>query len=153
MTFDPYGWTIFCDDIRAEVGGKFSYMGIYRGTMFVHTDFPVSLPKLGIVIQCRISPDDLGAGDMNVGIFFPGDDSENPSVRAVLPVSKVSPIAEAQRPKPDAKISSVEISTHILLAPVIFKQSGRIKVRAEGPRGPIKLGTLRIERASALDAG
>lgn len=41
--------TIFCDDIRQEVGGKLSLMGIYSGVMFVHA-FPIILPKLCVSI-------------------------------------------------------------------------------------------------------
>jgi hypothetical protein len=102
---------------------------------------------LGLVIQCRISPEDFGLSDLNVGIYFPGDDEENPSVRAVLPVSKVDAEIQAQRPSIEAKISSIEVGTHILLAPVTLKQRGRIRVRAERDGGSIKLGSLRIERA------
>jgi hypothetical protein len=37
--------TIFCDDIRYELGGKLSYIGVYSGHLFV-PEFPVILPKL-----------------------------------------------------------------------------------------------------------
>jgi hypothetical protein len=37
--------TLFCDDIRHEVGGKLSYIGVYSGGLFVRA-FPVTLPKL-----------------------------------------------------------------------------------------------------------
>lgn len=36
---------IFCDDIRQEVGNKFSYMGCYQGEVVVQKA-PVALPKL-----------------------------------------------------------------------------------------------------------
>lgn len=36
---------IFCDDIRQEVGNKFSYMGCYQGEVVVQMA-PVVLPKL-----------------------------------------------------------------------------------------------------------
>jgi hypothetical protein len=32
--------TIFCDDIRHELGGKLSYIGVYSGRLIV-PDFPV----------------------------------------------------------------------------------------------------------------
>ena len=42
--------TIFCDDVRQEIGGKCSYIGVYGGEMFV-PGFPVSLPKLCLVLR------------------------------------------------------------------------------------------------------
>lgn len=42
--------TIFCDDIRHEVGGKLSYIGVYSGHLFVPS-FPVTLPKLCLALS------------------------------------------------------------------------------------------------------
>ncbi len=38
-------FTLFCDDVRQEVGGKLSAMGIYQGFMGISAD-EVLLPKL-----------------------------------------------------------------------------------------------------------
>jgi len=42
--------TIFCDDIRQEVSGKISYIGVYSGVLFVKA-FPATLPKLCIAVK------------------------------------------------------------------------------------------------------
>jgi hypothetical protein len=42
--------TIFCDDIRHEVGGKLSFMGTFFEVMYVK-DFPIILPKFCISIK------------------------------------------------------------------------------------------------------
>lgn len=42
--------TIFCDDIRHEMGGKISYIGVYSGGLFVPS-FPVILPKLCLSVK------------------------------------------------------------------------------------------------------
>jgi hypothetical protein len=42
--------TIFCDDIRHELGGKLSYIGVYSGHLFVPA-FPVILPKLCLALS------------------------------------------------------------------------------------------------------
>jgi hypothetical protein len=39
---DRHIQTVFCDDIRHEVGGKHSYIGVYSGKLFVPT-FPATL--------------------------------------------------------------------------------------------------------------
>jgi hypothetical protein len=48
--------TIFCDDVRLEVGNKFSYMGCYTGQLFVHA-LPLTLPKLCVAMQA-VTPAD-----------------------------------------------------------------------------------------------
>jgi hypothetical protein len=44
------GFTIFCDDIRRELGGKITLVGIYRAEMLIQGKLPIVLPKLGIAI-------------------------------------------------------------------------------------------------------
>jgi len=41
---------VYCDDIRQEIGGKYSLMGVYRGDLFV-PEFPFKLEKLCFSIR------------------------------------------------------------------------------------------------------
>lgn len=45
-----YVQTIFCDDIRHEVGGKSSFIGVYEQKMLV-PKFPVVLPRLCLAVK------------------------------------------------------------------------------------------------------
>ena len=40
--------TTFCDDIRQEIGGKISLIGVYNGVLYV-PQFPATLPKLWLM--------------------------------------------------------------------------------------------------------
>jgi hypothetical protein len=42
--------TLFCDDIRHEVGGKLSFIGVYSGGLFVQA-FPATLAKLCLSVK------------------------------------------------------------------------------------------------------
>ena len=42
----PTGSTIFCDDIRYEINGKVTLVGVYAADMVLPNDFPVTLPKI-----------------------------------------------------------------------------------------------------------
>jgi hypothetical protein len=44
-----YVSTIFCDDLRLEVGNKLSLMGVYNGRLFL-SSLPAVLPKLCVMI-------------------------------------------------------------------------------------------------------
>lgn len=41
--------TLFCDDIRHEMNGKLSYIGVYSGALLVPA-FPATLPKLCVSV-------------------------------------------------------------------------------------------------------
>lgn len=45
--------TIFCDDVRHEIGGKMTYVGVYGTTMYVR-EFPINLPQLFIVANVNV---------------------------------------------------------------------------------------------------
>jgi hypothetical protein len=53
-TEQPYGVTIYCDDIRQEMGNKPSYMGVYTGQLIVQAEEPVLLPKLCAAVHLMI---------------------------------------------------------------------------------------------------
>src|SRR5262249_34042823 len=78
-TPEIYGYTIFCDDIRQEVGGKISFVGVYSDTIFIHGEFPVTLPKFAFVISL-IQRREILERNIQVQIFLPGDDEDSPSI-------------------------------------------------------------------------
>ena len=53
----PFLSTTYCDDIRQEVGGKLSLIGVYNGVMYV-PQFPATLPKLWIKATYVCNHDD-----------------------------------------------------------------------------------------------
>src|ERR1700675_16626 len=79
---DIYGYTIFCDDIRQEIGGKFTYVGVYSGFMFIQPSFPVVLPKLCLAITF-LQRREILIANVGIRVFLPGEtDDDNPSIQA-----------------------------------------------------------------------
>ncbi|MBE0532649.1 MAG: hypothetical protein IH626_17635 [Rhodospirillales bacterium] len=54
---ERYAWCLFCDDIRAELGGKYSLMGLW-GPRFACPAYPFTLPSLGLAVYFRTAPDE-----------------------------------------------------------------------------------------------
>lgn len=52
----PSGYTLFCDDIRHEVTGKTTLVGMYNSQLIVTGNLPVVLPKLCASITIRLNP-------------------------------------------------------------------------------------------------
>lgn len=59
--------TLFCDDIRHEIGGKLSYIGVYSGGLFVPA-FPVTIPKLCLSVQV-VTPADESLGSLTLRVL------------------------------------------------------------------------------------
>ena len=77
---DRYGYSIFCDDIRNEAGGKLSFIGCYNGVIFISESFPLVLPKLCVHVHI-LSPASRPFRSITVRCYLPGDDkpfSEEP---------------------------------------------------------------------------
>ncbi|VAX00378.1 hypothetical protein MNBD_GAMMA20-459 [hydrothermal vent metagenome] len=59
--------TIFCDDIRHEVSGKVSYIGVYSSELIVPS-LPVILPKLCLSVKV-VTPADRPLGALTMRVF------------------------------------------------------------------------------------
>ena len=63
---------IYCDDIRHEVGNKFSLMGCYSTIMYVAT-FPTILPKLSVHTTIKLP---LGESFKRITVSMTNDGKE-----------------------------------------------------------------------------
>jgi hypothetical protein len=133
---DFFGNTLFCDDIRREVGNKVSYIGTYRGTIFVHGDFPVTLPKFAFAVRFS-QKKELFDPNCKVWIFFPGDADEAPSIVAEFP---------ALPPLNGETEEYITTEAQIVLAGMTVPSAGAIKVRILRQDQLHKVGQLKVER-------
>jgi hypothetical protein len=142
------GYTIFCDDIRQEVGNKSSLMGVYGPDLIVEGDFPVTMSKLGFFIKYK---EDLGVTPekMALNIFLPGDSDDKPTY--TIDVERAD--SGTSVPLPDATPDTKQtMALNIVFSPVILKNEGRIKVRMQVGDEEVKLGTLKITRRKLEEA-
>lgn len=51
---EPYGIATFCDDIREEISGKYSLIGVYGGEMVIASAQPVVIPIFCMSVQICI---------------------------------------------------------------------------------------------------
>lgn len=58
----------YCDDVRQEMGNKFSLMGCY-GSELVVSSFPIVLPKFGALARA-VTPIDLPFKKLTFRLFF-----------------------------------------------------------------------------------
>jgi len=140
------GYTIFCDDIRDEIGGKTTFVGVYKGVMLVHDDFPIIIPKFGLAIRYQ---EKLGAcsEQINLKVFVPGNEGDVAVVEGVLPMDDVRQMPPPPITDADAEPSYIEVASNIIFTPLVFPRPGLIKVRAFCGEEVIRLGSLQILKA------
>jgi hypothetical protein len=149
-----HGYTIFCDDIRQEIGNKLSFIGIYTGLMQIHVPFPVTLPRLCIYAIGVHSWDEalreIRAVDFK--IWFPGNSGEEPSINVPVyrhdqgqPVPSLPPLEDAFN-DPDID-RQMRIAVPMWIETAVIPSPGNIKVRAVIDSQVVKLGALRVAAA------
>jgi len=151
---DAWGYTIFCDDIRVEIGHKLTYVEVYGGRMLVHGAFPAAISKLclGIVYYQRLSK---GVLPVKINVFLPGDPDEKPSVQAEMPPEATQHAVESSealesRAHTKPASSFVTANMQLALTPLTISQPGLILVRAVRGDELIRLGTLVVDAATEV---
>jgi hypothetical protein len=146
------GHTVFCDDIRVEVGGKLSLIGVYQAVMFVQGEFPITLPKFGLAVRYT---EKIGAcsDEVKLRVFLPGDAEDAPTIDGIIPVEEIRQSAAEERLVSvvgnEGNLPPVEyihVGSNILFSPLVLKQPGLIRVRAFCGDNEIKLGNLGIRK-------
>ncbi|WP_143149072.1 hypothetical protein [Hyphomicrobium sp. CS1BSMeth3] len=133
-----FGSTIFCDDIRSELGKKFSLIGVYQHKILVHAPFPVALPKLGLWITYQEDPREPISA-MSLRIYIPGDPDDRASISADIEKPKEDPVP--LNAAPDVKRI---LTFHFTISPFPINQAGKIKVRIVKNGEERKLGTIEV---------
>lgn len=87
--------TIFCDDLRHELNGKISLMGIYTGDMYV-PEFPITLLKICAFFDLRIPARAQASTDAVLSVTK-GSERIN---SITLPVASLSTDEESRHGKP-----------------------------------------------------
>lgn len=143
MRKEPYGHTIFCDDIRQEVGNKASYMGIYRNNIRISDNLPILLPKFCMAIHFCY-PGGIPPAPIEIRVFVPGDADDKPTFSGFVPDDEFHKAQFADDvPAEDQHFLSVNF---LVLSPFMLKDTGRIKVRAYVDGEETRLGTLAVEQ-------
>ena len=141
---DAYGYTIFCEDIRQEVDGKLTYVGVFGDEIRFTGEFPVQLPRmaLGIVyIQRR----KVLVPPSKIFVFLPGDEDEKPSVVADLPQAQIEELIAknpSADPITDETVTAFRGQIGMLNLPLM--QAGMIKVRAVRNDCLVRLGAIKV---------
>jgi len=138
-----WGTTIFCEDIRAEIGGKITLVGIYTGELISQLPFPLVLPKFALWINYFEVPGS-SSGDGKLYISLPGD--PKPSIESDIPMDQFRSQAGHKADTDDPEVDLWNrLLMPIVITPLVLKEPGRILVRLHFGETVIRLGALPIK--------
>jgi hypothetical protein len=121
-----WGFALFCDDVRVEVGGKLSLMGLYQAEMFFpnNLSLPTLLSKVVIVINYYEVH-----GALNEDLLFKVTYGDESNLVAEVPISRqqvISEQAQAKNPEgPEDSERIYNIRVPITLSPFRIEKMGR----------------------------
>ena len=131
--------TIFCDDIRHEVGNKVSYMGVYNGQLLV-PQFPTLLPKL-VVVTSVVTSVDEPFEQLTVRLFM--DD------KVLMEIKLDDEQLNIPIPSQDEygiPFQGQSFQTFFVLSPLLLEASCILKIRAETETKEIQSIGLRVKQ-------
>lgn len=140
-----YIQVIYCDDVRHEVNGKLSYIGVYSSRLFVPT-FPAILPKLCVSVQV-IAQAEEPLSSLTVRVL-----RDNEVLQQIVADDKqLSAASESSRDMTDDELQDRLYIFHFLLvfSPIQFDAPCVLKVRAQTESDELRGMGLIVAQAPA----
>jgi hypothetical protein len=127
---------MFCDDIRQEVGGKLTLVGVHPGDFIVEGEFPAVIARFAIQVMF-IESMETAVGPLVIKVFGPASDGNEVIAEQSLPPDR-NDIATASTGGNEYVYNYVSFR----LSPLVVQKEGAIKVRAYKGTEEIKLGAI-----------
>lgn len=136
--------TIFCDDIRHEIGGKLSYIGVYSGRL-IASEFPITLPKLCLALNV-VTPSSEPFRSLSLNVLKNEETLAHPVLNEAQLIeaceAAVTANADVASPLP------VLIASFLFVfSPFVLEGPCLLRVRAETESEELQGIALRIEQA------
>jgi hypothetical protein len=139
--------TLFCDDIRHELGGKLSFIGVYSGGLYV-PDFPVTLPKLCLSVKI-ITPADEPLRSLSLRVL---KDEEVLQEIALNEEQLGAASDSAEDMTEEQKKERVQMAQFVLVfSPIQLDGPCTLRVRAQTEEGELRGVGLKVDKASPTD--
>jgi len=135
--------TLFCDDIRHEVGGKLSFIGVYSSGLFVRA-FPVTLPKLCLSVKI-VTPADEPLKVLNLRVLR---DEETLQEIALDEGQLADAIDSAEEMTEEQRKERVQMAQFMLVfSPIQFEDACTLRVRVQTEDGELHGMALKVDQA------
>lgn len=135
---------IYCDDIRHEIGGKISLIGIYGAKLFVR-EFPAVLPKLCVMTKSS-TPYTEPFKQLKIRVFKDAEVLAETDIKMDGGLPPLEPFM-SESEGPDAPMAMIGANAFFILSPFEIEGPCTLRVRADTGEGELRGAGLRIELA------
>jgi hypothetical protein len=140
---NAWGCSLFADDIRQEIGGKQSLIGIYGGEMLFDNPFPILIPKFVVFVKFF---EKKGVFQEDLILRITGPDSsvvfESTIPRSALDNAPTMPTLQAETDEPLIN----QVSVPITFSPFALSEPGYVSVRMHCGDHVTRLGRLMVRQ-------
>ncbi len=127
MCNDRHVFCLFSDDVRQEINGKVSLIGIYQGGMLVGGPVPQFLPRL-VISSYLSTPIDRPLNNLSVDVMLGASALQNvtPPTQALHEMQNVA--------LQDAGVKNLSMQMVFVLQPFMVSGNGKlwVRVRCDG---------------------
>lgn len=125
MSHDPYLYCQYADDLRQEVGGKHTVVGVYDSNMVVHGNMPAAIPKL--VVLCNLFlPHPVTAQKISAEASF-----NDVVLQAIeLPGEAIAAMRDATLNATTEGTKGVRVGIVLVFQPLLIEKEGKLRVKA-----------------------
>lgn len=143
----PNGHATFCDDVRQEIGGKITIVGVYGGELTAYGEAPIALPQLHVLVAFRNAPKDESYS-LKIVVTMNGT-ADGVKVLSSSDIEIPAPEKDLIPPPIDEHSTPfMELSNAVRLSPLILTEPCTITARAYLGDDEIRLGSLRVKLAA-----
>lgn len=135
----------FCDDVRLEVGYKYSMMGCYSGELIVN-EIPSVLPKICAVVTA-ITP----IGDPFKKLIFRAFLNESLLLENELPQQELEANQKQLQEHAEPENTRISLKIHLSIITLVIEANSILRIEAETEDGVIKGSRLRLRMRASED--
>lgn len=138
----PYGVTLFCDDIRQEVNGKTTLVGVYGPELIVLGEDSVTMPILALSMRLLIPPD---LKFKNVKIVISLQSGSESKMLAELDEIKMPDRESLEKTTTIPPEGAMALfNGHVSFSPFVAIPNDVIRVRAYIDDLEVRMGSLKV---------
>lgn len=149
----PTGSAIFCEDIRHELSGQMTMVGVFQGGIMLppETSFPATIPRLGVYFKFIERPGESDA-DVRVRLYSPG--FEEPLVDHLLEAPEDRHFIMERPPgiPPEDFDPTNSLEGSFVVSPFPLQREGHVIIRAVRGEEELSLGALHVVLDKAMAA-
>jgi hypothetical protein len=147
-------YVLFCDDVRQEVGGKKTLVGVY-GTVLYVPAFPTLIPKF-YAITTLICDSTKIPRQLTIRLDYGKEEIAKADLTSedlqefITEADKEA--AEERGQFPESDPSKIRLTVEIMVSPFVIREGRRLASHVETEHGSVRAGSLVVVQQDGVES-